>query len=194
MRRIDGERTAAYPGAVRDTIRLCARDRKRCSRRSVGAGGDGSPDHLPQPKRDIPFSISTLAIMNPDPGDSPSPSPPMPGTAEELLPLENEVRRRLASVRMARQFPGQTLLATALVHRFETTGMGAEPRRFSRVKITAAPGRRPTGPPSATGLRNRGNVDLCYQRPRSETNILTTASKSTRSPSFDTTPSATAGA
>jgi RNA polymerase sigma factor (TIGR02999 family) len=45
-----------------------------------------------------------------------SPSPPLPATAAELLPLVYEELRMLASARMARQFPGQTLQATALVH------------------------------------------------------------------------------
>jgi RNA polymerase sigma factor (TIGR02999 family) len=39
-----------------------------------------------------------------------------PKAAEELLPLVYEELRRLAAVRMARQSPGQTLQATALVH------------------------------------------------------------------------------
>ena len=54
--------------------------------------------------------------MNLTPGDSSSTPLSHPGTAAELLPLVYEELRRLASARMARQFPGQTLQATALVH------------------------------------------------------------------------------
>src|SRR5688572_11932116 len=39
-----------------------------------------------------------------------------PKAAEELLPLVYEELRRLAAARMARESPGQTLQATALVH------------------------------------------------------------------------------
>ena len=39
-----------------------------------------------------------------------------PGAAEELLPLVYEELRKLASARIARESPGQTLQATALVH------------------------------------------------------------------------------
>jgi RNA polymerase sigma factor (TIGR02999 family) len=39
-----------------------------------------------------------------------------PRAAEELLPLVYEELRRLAAARMAREAPGQTLQATALVH------------------------------------------------------------------------------
>lgn len=54
--------------------------------------------------------------MNPVPGDSSSPSLSLPWTAEELLPLVYEELRRMAGQRMAREAPGQTLQATALVH------------------------------------------------------------------------------
>lgn len=54
--------------------------------------------------------------MNPEPGEATFTSPPVPATAEELLPLVYEELRRLASSRMARQAQGQTLQATALVH------------------------------------------------------------------------------
>ncbi len=54
--------------------------------------------------------------MNPAPGDSSSTAPPLPATAEELLPLVYEELRRMAAQRMARESPGQTLQATALVH------------------------------------------------------------------------------
>jgi RNA polymerase sigma factor (TIGR02999 family) len=39
-----------------------------------------------------------------------------PKAAEELLPLVYEELRKLAAARMARELPGQTLQATALVH------------------------------------------------------------------------------
>jgi len=52
--------------------------------------------------------------MKPD--EPESSSAPLPLKSEELLPLVYEELRRLASARMARQFPGQTLQATALVH------------------------------------------------------------------------------
>jgi len=39
-----------------------------------------------------------------------------PCAAEELLPLVYDELRRLAAARMAREAPGQTLQATALVH------------------------------------------------------------------------------
>ena len=39
-----------------------------------------------------------------------------PSAAEELLPLVYDELRRLAAARMARESPGQTLQATALVH------------------------------------------------------------------------------
>ncbi len=42
--------------------------------------------------------------------------PSLPASAEELLPVVYGELRRLAAARMARQLPGQTLQATALVH------------------------------------------------------------------------------
>lgn len=54
--------------------------------------------------------------MNPNPGDAASSPLSLPGTAEELLPVVYEELRRLASARLARQLPEQTLQATALVH------------------------------------------------------------------------------
>src|SRR6266568_4495691 len=39
-----------------------------------------------------------------------------PGAADELLPLVYEELRKLAAAKMAREAPGQTLQATALVH------------------------------------------------------------------------------
>jgi RNA polymerase sigma factor (TIGR02999 family) len=52
--------------------------------------------------------------------------------AEELLPLVYEELRRLAAARLARERPGQTLDATALVHEayLRLTG-GSEPARWN---------------------------------------------------------------
>ncbi len=65
---------------------------------------------------DIAGTVSTLGIMNLEPGDFPSTLPPLPGTAEELLPLVYEELRRLAQHKMVMELPGQTLQPTALVH------------------------------------------------------------------------------
>jgi len=51
---------------------------------------------------------ATLILSAIDPGD--------PGTAERLLPLVYDELRKLASHKLAREKPGQTLQATALVH------------------------------------------------------------------------------
>ena len=53
--------------------------------------------------------------MTPDP-DRPPCAPHVPLTTEELLPIVYEELRRMAAQRMAREAPGQTLQATALVH------------------------------------------------------------------------------
>src|ERR1700689_4305034 len=45
-----------------------------------------------------------------------SEGPPMPHSQEEWLPLVYDELRRLAAQKMARESPGQTLQATALVH------------------------------------------------------------------------------
>lgn len=65
---------------------------------------------------DIACTDSELANMNPDPKLSSSQLPPLPGTAEELLPLVYGELRRLAASRMAQESPGMTIQATALVH------------------------------------------------------------------------------
>ncbi|AOS45671.1 RNA polymerase sigma factor SigL [Lacunisphaera limnophila] len=56
--------------------------------------------------------------MQPDAAPSPLPrlDPADPRAAEVLLPLVYDELRRLAAARMAREAPGQTLQATALVH------------------------------------------------------------------------------
>jgi len=64
---------------------------------------------------------------------SPSaPTPGLPASAEELLPLVYEELRRLAAARMAQEESGLTLQATALVHeawlRLEKEGHGWENR------------------------------------------------------------------
>ena len=74
------------------------------------------PYSLLQRMPDIACTNSKLANMNPDSNVPPSPLPPLPGTAEELLPLVYGELRRLAAIRMARESPGMTIQATALVH------------------------------------------------------------------------------
>src|SRR3954471_20937165 len=56
-----------------------------------------------------------------------------PHTPEELLPLVYDELRRLAAQKLAREKPGQTLQATALVHDvyLRLVGSGAEPARWS---------------------------------------------------------------
>ena len=59
--------------------------------------------------------------------------------AEELLPIVYEELRRLASHRMAKERPGQTLQATALVHEAYLRLVGeASPRWDSRAHFFAA--------------------------------------------------------
>lgn len=50
-----------------------------------------------------------------------------PNAAEQLLPLVYEELRRLAAQRLARENPGQTLQATALVHEAYVRIVGDEP-------------------------------------------------------------------
>jgi RNA polymerase sigma factor (TIGR02999 family) len=51
--------------------------------------------------------------------------------ADELLPLVYEELRRLASLKMLREQPGQTLQATALVHEAYIRLVGSEDRQWS---------------------------------------------------------------
>lgn len=51
--------------------------------------------------------------------------------AEELLPLVYEELRRLAAIRMAKEKPGQTLQATALVHEAWLKLVGDDPAPWS---------------------------------------------------------------
>ncbi len=57
--------------------------------------------------------------------DSPASAGPRP--ARELLPLVYDELRRLAAQRIARESPGQTLQATALVHEAYLRLVGADP-------------------------------------------------------------------
>jgi len=63
-----------------------------------------------------------------------------PQAAEKLLPLVYDELRRLAVERMAREKPGQTLQATALVHEayLRLVGDGAEPHFNGRGHFFAA--------------------------------------------------------
>jgi RNA polymerase sigma factor (TIGR02999 family) len=54
--------------------------------------------------------------MNPEPDDSLAALPSPPGVAEDWMPVVYTELRRMAAQRMAREAPGQTLQATALVH------------------------------------------------------------------------------
>src|SRR5262245_4621649 len=58
-----------------------------------------------------------------------SPEPAEPKPARELLPLVYDELRRLAAQRMARELPGQTLQATALVHEAYLRLVGTDPDR-----------------------------------------------------------------
>jgi len=62
----------------------------------------------------------------------PEPGPPAHGEtkpARELLPLVYDELRRLAAQRLARESPGQTLQATALVHEAYLRLVGGDPDR-----------------------------------------------------------------
>ena len=63
-----------------------------------------------------------------------------PHAAEQLLPLVYDELRKLAAERMARERPGQTLQATALVHEayLRLVGAGEAPRWDSRRHFFAA--------------------------------------------------------
>jgi RNA polymerase sigma factor (TIGR02999 family) len=64
-----------------------------------------------------------------------------PKAAEELLPLVYEELRRIAAVRLARELPGQTLQATALVHEaWLRLGADQQPRWQSRAHFFGAAG------------------------------------------------------
>src|SRR5262245_24457702 len=63
-----------------------------------------------------------------------------PHAAEELLPLVYDELRRLAAQKLARETPGQTLQATALVHEADLRldGQGKAPHWDSRGHFCAA--------------------------------------------------------
>ncbi len=63
-----------------------------------------------------------------------------PRAAEQLLPLVYDELRRLAAQRVARENPGQTLQATALVHEayLRLVGTGSQPQWDSRGHFFAA--------------------------------------------------------
>ena len=62
-----------------------------------------------------------------------------PKAAEDLLPLVYEELRKLASARMAREQPGQTLQATALVHEaWLRLGADQQPQWRNRAHFFAA--------------------------------------------------------
>ena len=84
-------------------------------------------------------------IMNEKPGHTPDNAAPQGSSdvtrmlaaaergeirAEELLPLIYDELRRLAAIRLARERPGQTLQATALVHEAWLRLAGSEPRHW----------------------------------------------------------------
>lgn len=54
-----------------------------------------------------------------------------PGTTAKLLPVVYAELRRIADVKMAREFPGQTLQATGLVHEAYLRLVGSENGKFS---------------------------------------------------------------
>ncbi len=62
-----------------------------------------------------------------EPGTSPSAT--VPQSARELLPVVYEELRRLAAQRLAKEVPGQTLQATALVHEAYLRLVGDDPER-----------------------------------------------------------------
>jgi RNA polymerase sigma factor (TIGR02999 family) len=62
------------------------------------------------------FRFCFTAGMDSVPEDESGAAIPLPNTAEELLPVVYAELRRMAAQRLAREAPGQTLQATALVH------------------------------------------------------------------------------
>src|SRR4030095_9833728 len=74
-----------------------------------------------------------------------------PHAASELLPLVYDELRQLAAARLAREKPGQTLQATALVHeaylRLGGGGRGQPRNRRRHRPALSAPPRGEAGPP-----------------------------------------------
>ena len=58
-----------------------------------------------------------------------------PGAAEQLLPLVYDELRRLAAQKLAREKPGQTLQATALVHEAYTRLVGGRGAGVPRAAL-----------------------------------------------------------
>jgi RNA polymerase sigma factor (TIGR02999 family) len=82
-----------------------------------------------------------LGRLNPDEATlfSPQTGPGDPPATEELLPLVYDELRRLAAARMARESPGQTLQATALVHEaWLRLGGDQQPNWANRAHFFAA--------------------------------------------------------
>ncbi len=74
----------------------------------------------------------TLPIEDDRVESGPGPAPLShgePRPAREILPLVYDELRRLAAQRMARESPGQTLQATALVHEAYLRLVGGDPDR-----------------------------------------------------------------
>jgi DNA-directed RNA polymerase specialized sigma24 family protein len=67
------------------------------------------------------MSDVTQILSSPERGD--------PKAAEQLLPLVYDELRRLAARKLARESPGQTLQATALVHEAYLRLVDTEPDR-----------------------------------------------------------------
>jgi RNA polymerase sigma factor (TIGR02999 family) len=95
-----------------------------------------------------------------------------PGAAEQLLPLVYDELRKVAAARLAREAPGQTLQATALVHEAYLRLVGGDPGRpwegrghffaaaaeaMRRILVDRARGRRRL---KRGGSRRRQDLDL----------------------------------
>src|SRR5438270_2914842 len=87
------------------------------------AGGAGyTPVNSTSPSRASPPMNEVTRILSAiDAGD--------PHAAEQLLPLVYQELRRLAAQKLAREAPGQTLDATALVHEAYLRLVGSEAKR-----------------------------------------------------------------
>ena len=114
--------------------------------------------------------------MNPKPGDVSSNASPLPGTAEELVPLVYEELRRMAARRMARESPGQTLQATALVHeawiklgdgRFENRGhfFAAAAEAMRRILVDNARRKQSVKHGGAMQRADWSSLDLAAEAP-----------------------------
>ena len=69
-----------------------------------------------------------------------------PGAADRLLPLVYDELRKLAATRLAREKPGQTLQATALVHEAYLRLVGGDDQRRGTAAATSSARRpRPCG-------------------------------------------------